>query len=234
MPPTETSLVVSLHEMPEGERPRERLMTHGAAALSNAELLAILLRTGNREENVLRLAERLLAHYGGLAGLAQASLAELSHVHKLGQAKTSQIAAALELGRRLLTLKPEERRPILTAGDAAQLVMDMSSLPQEHIRVILLDNSRRVIAISTVYIGTVNAAMLRVAEIYREAVTRNAPALILVHNHPSGDPSPSPEDVQLTRTLIEAGKLLDIVLLDHLIIAGAQWRSLREMQLGFS
>lgn len=224
---------LSFHDLPESERPRERLLTHGAAALTTAELLAIILGTGTKQENVLRLAERLLAHYGSLRALAQATPLEMEAIQGLGRAKIAQVVAALAIGQRLMIAPTEERPIIRTSTDAAQLVLDMGSLAQEHIRIILLDTSRRVIAIPTIYIGTVNASMLRVSEIYREAITRNAPAAILVHNHPSGDPTPSPEDVQLTRTLIDAGRLLDITLLDHLIIGSHEWRSLKEMRLAF-
>lgn len=222
-----------LRDLPDSERPRERMLNHGAGKLSNVELIAILLRTGTAKENVLRLAERLLIHYGGLKGLAQASPDDLRHIDGLGDAKIAQILAALELGKRLLTYHPDERPTLHEAKDAAKLVMDMGDLQQEHIRVILLDNARRVIAIPTVYIGTVNAAMLRTSEIFRDAIIRNAPAVILVHNHPSGDPSPSPEDIELTRTLFDAGRLLDIILLDHIIIGRQDWRSLKELNLGF-
>lgn len=224
---------ISFQNFPNSERPRERLSTYGASALSAAELLAIILGTGTRNENVLHLAERILAQTGGVYGLSQTTISDLGKIHGLGQAKIAQIIAAIELGRRAARATQSERPIIETAAQAAQLVLDMRSLLQEQIRVILLDMNRQVIAIPTVYIGTVNAAVMRVSEIYREAITRNAPAMILVHNHPSGDPSPSPEDVQLTSRLIQAGELLDITLLDHIIIGANEWRSLKEMGLGF-
>jgi DNA repair protein RadC len=219
--------------MPDNERPRERLIQHGANALSTAELLAVILRTGTTGENVLHLAERLLARYQGLHGLAQTSPEELQQIPGLGAAKATQILAALEIGKRLVAYNGDERPLIHTAADAARLVADMGSLRQEQVRVILLDTARRVMAIPTVYIGTLNTSVLRVAEIFREAITRNSPAIILTHNHPSGDPSPSPEDIELTRTLVAAGNLLDIQLLDHLIIGQPRWASLKEMGLAF-
>lgn len=222
-----------LTDIASSERPRERLNKFGPGVLSSAELLAIILGTGTKQENVVHLAQRVLAQFGGLKGLAQAAPAELEKVHGLGQAKIAGMLAALEIGRRLMVASPDERPVLRTSADAAQLVMDMGTLPQEHIRVILLDTANRVIAIPTLYIGTVNTAILRVAELYREAIARNAPAVIVAHNHPSGDPTPSPEDVQLTRKLVQAGELLDIVLLDHIIIGGQEWRSLKEMRLGF-
>lgn len=227
------NLKPTIHDLPDTERPRERLTMYGASALSTAELLAIILGTGSRQENVLHLAERILAHTGGLHGLSQVTTSELEKIHGLGQAKVAQVVAAVELGRRVMRSSQGERPVIQTAAQAAELVMDMRSLMQEQIRVILLDTNSQLIAVSTVYIGTVNAAILRVSEVYREAITRNAPAMILVHNHPSGDPSPSPEDIQLTRRLIQAGEMLDISLLDHLIIGENEWRSLKEMGLAF-
>jgi DNA repair protein RadC len=224
---------VSIQDMPDSERPRERLLANGAGSLSTAELLAIILRTGTVEENALHLAERILAAYKGLPGLSQVSPAELERIKGLGRAKAAQIMAALEIGRRLTRAQLEERPLVENAADAAQLMMDMGQLPQEHVRVILLDSSQRVTGITTVYIGTLNTSVLRVSEIFREAITRNSPAIILVHNHPSSDPSPSPEDVEITRILAAAGKLLDIALLDHLIIGGQSWVSLKELGLGF-
>jgi DNA repair protein RadC len=224
---------ISIHDMPQSERPRERLFSLGAASLSSAELLAVILRTGTAEENILHLCNRLLAHFDGLQGLAEASPAELQQINGLGTAKVAQIVAALEIGRRLTAHHSNERALINTAADAARLLRDMRHLSQEHVRVILLDMSRRVIAIPTVYIGTLNVSVLRVSEIFREAIARNSPAIILAHNHPSGDPNPSPEDIELTRTLIAAGELLDIALVDHLIIGQQDWRSLKNMGLGF-
>jgi DNA repair protein RadC len=224
---------ISIQDMPDNERPRERLMQHGANALSNSELLAIILRTGTAQENVLHLAERILARFQGLQGLLQTSPEELQQVAGLGEAKATQILAALEIGKRAIAYNGNERPIVNAVVDAVRLVMDMSNLRQEQVRAILLDSGRRVIAIPTVYIGTLNTSVLRVSEIFREAITRNSPALILAHNHPSGDPSPSPEDIELTRTLVAAGKLLDIQVLDHIIIGQPQWTSLKELGLGF-
>jgi DNA repair protein RadC len=224
---------VTMQSIPNEDRPRERLFANGASALSNAELLAIILRTGSAQENVIHLAERILAQHDGLHGLAQATPAELGKIRGLGEAKIAQIIAILELSRRLTAFRNSDRTAIRTSSDAAQLMSDMANLPQEHVRVILLDNSRRVIATPTVYMGTVNASVLRVSEVYREAIARNSTAIILIHNHPSGDPTPSPEDVELTRVLSSAGKLLDIQLMDHLIIAQQGWTSLKDLGLGF-
>lgn len=224
---------ITIHDLPDSDRPRERLLTRGAASLSNAELLAIILGTGTKQENVLQLASRILAHFGGLPALARITAPELRQVKGLGDARVAEILAALELGKRLNSYPAEERPRVQAAADAVRLVEEMMHLNQEQVRVILLDSHRRVIAIPTIYMGTVNMSIIRVAEIYREAITRNSPAIIMVHNHPSGDSMPSPEDVEITRTLISAGKLLDIQLLDHLVIGQQSWRSLREMGLAF-
>ncbi len=232
--PTEThSHSLSIHDLPAGERPRERLLLNGAKTLSNAELLAIILRTGTAKDNVIHLAERVLAACDGLHGLMQISPAELEAIPGLGAAKISEILALIELAQRL-SAQPADANPIITsAEDAAQMVMDMRYLAQEQVRVMLLDHGRRVIHISTIYIGTLNASVVRVAEIFREAISRNSAAIILVHNHPAGDAQPSPEDIELTRALIAAGQLLDIQFLDHLIIGSSGWVSLKTLRLGF-
>jgi DNA repair protein RadC len=224
---------LTISDIPTDERPRERLLSQGAKYVSNTELLAIILRTGTIGENALRLAERILAEHGGLAGLIHISQAELEQITGLGPAKVSQILATLELARRLATLPIPDQPVIHSAADAARLVMDMGYLQQEHFRVILLDAARRVTSIPTVYIGTLNATVLRVAEVFREAIVRNAPSLILAHNHPSGDPSPSPEDIEITRTIVQAGGLLDIIVIDHLIVSPNDWRSLRNLGIVF-
>lgn len=224
-----------IRDLPLGERPRERLIHYGAAALSTAELLAIILRIGTGGESVIRLAERLLARFDGLPGLAQAAIPELCQEKGLGQAKATQIKAALELGRRLLVAAPHERPQVRSPADAANLLMaEMSLLPQEHLRTVLLDTRNRVQQIPTIYVGSLNIALVRVGEVFREAIRANAAALIVVHNHPSGDPTPSPEDVRLTRMIVEAGTLLGIDVLDHLIIGRQRYVSLKERGLGFT
>lgn len=224
-----------IRDMPREERPRERLRAHGAGALSTAELLAILLRVGSARESVLALASRLLAKYQGLPGLARASFDDLAGEHGIGVAKASQVKAALELGRRLLTAAPEDRPFVGTPQEVATLVSgELAFLEQEHLRVILLTTRNQVVAISEVSQGTVNTSLVRVAEVFREAIRRNCPALIVVHNHPSGDPTPSEDDIALTRTLVEAGKLLEVEVLDHVIIGQGRFLSLRERKLGFA
>lgn len=223
-----------LRDLPPEERPRERLKAYGPQALSNAELLAIILRTGSASESVLNLANRLLSRFGGLVGLAKANLSELSAEKGMGLAKAAQTKAALELGKRLFSLQPEERAVVKSPSDVANLLIaEMSFLEQEHLRVVLLNTRNQVMGIPEVYKGSVHTSLIRVGEIFRQAIKENCPAIIVVHNHPSGDPTPSPDDVEITRQIVEAGKLLDIEVLDHLIIGQRRYISLKEKGLGF-
>jgi len=225
---------LTIHDMPAGERPRERLQHYGPEALSTAELMAILSRTGSRGENVLDLATRLLSEFGGLGGLARATFSELSAVKGVGPAKAAQLKAGLEIGRRLLIAAPHERPQITSPADAANLLMlEMGHLEQEHLRVLLLDTKNCVLASRNVYKGNVNTSVIRIAELFRVAIRHNSTAMIIAHNHPSGDPTPSPEDVRVTRQIVEAGDLLDIEVLDHLIIGQGRYVSLKERGLGF-
>lgn len=226
--------VPMLRDMPLHDRPRERLIKVGPQAVSTTELLAIILRTGSGGENVLRLSERLLAHFGSLVGLARASVVELQKVKGIGPAKAVEIKAALEIGRRLMASAPDEKARVTSPSDAANLLMsEMMLLEQEHLRVILLDTRNQVLGTPTVYIGSLNTSVVRVGELFKAAIKENAAALIVAHNHPSGDPSPSPEDVNVTRQLVQAGKLLDINVLDHIVIGRQQYVSLKERGLGF-
>ena len=221
-------------DLPDDERPRERLLHVGAPAVSTAELIAIILRVGTGGENVVALAQRLLAKYRGLSGLARASTNELREEKGLKDAKIAQLKAAFELGRRLLVEAPEEKPAITSPADAANLLLgEMSLLEQECMRVILLDTRNRVQSIQTVYQGSLNTTMVRVGELFREAVRANCAAIIVAHNHPSGDPSPSPEDVAITKDMVAAGKLLSIEVLDHLVIGHQRFVSLKERGLGF-
>ena len=223
-----------IRDLPSGERPRERLEHYGAGALSTSEILAIVLRVGTGGENAVRVAERLLARHDGLPGLAQATIGELCQEKGVGPAKAVQIKAALELGRRLLVAAPHERPVVRSPADAANLVMaEMALLAQEHLRTVLLDTRNRVLGIPTIYIGSLNSAAVRVGEVFREAIRANSAAMIVLHNHPSGDPTPSPDDVQVTRMIVEAGALLHIDVLDHLIIGRQRFVSMKERGLGF-
>ena len=224
----------TIHELPQDMRPRERMAYAGAGALSSAELLAIILRVGGRGENVIRMAERVLTQFGGLTGLAQAGFDQLCQTHGVGQAKAAQILAALELGKRIMAAAPEERLQVRAPVDVANLLMlEMGLLEQEQMRTVLLDTKNRITRITTVYSGSLNTAVVRVGEVFREAVRANSAGVVVVHNHPSGDPTPSPEDVRVTQMIVEAGALLDIDVLDHLIIGRNRFVSLKERGLGF-
>ncbi len=231
----ESNAYYRIADMDEAERPRERLAQLGPQALSNAELLGILLRVGVPGENSVELGRRLLRDLGGLAGIHRSEYSEVCAQHGIGPAKAAQIKAAIELGRRLVSESPEERPAIHSPGDAANLVMyEMSALEQEQLRVMLLDTRNRVMEIKEVYQGSLNSSQVRVGELFKHAVRRNAAALIVVHNHPSGDPTPSPDDVAVTRAIVQAGKLLDIGVLDHLVIGQGRYISLKERGLGFN
>ncbi len=191
-----------IKELPSCERPRERLRESGPASLSNSELVAIILRTGTVSENVLTLAGRVLARFGGLAGLARASFTELCAERGVGEAKAAQLKAALELGKRLVSTRPEERAVVRSPQDVADILMaEMGLLDQEQLRVVLLNTKNQIVTISEVYKGNVSASLIRASELFREAVRENCPAIIVVHNHPSGDPAPSSEDIQITKQI---------------------------------
>lgn len=223
-----------IRDLPNDLRPRERMLYAGPSSLSTTELLAIILRVGTKSENVIRMSERLLSSFGGVAGLARANFDELCALHGMGEAKATQIKAALELGRRLLAAAPEERPQVRVPADVANmLMMEMGLLEQEHLRAVLLDTKHYVIRVANIYVGSLNAASVRVGEVFREAIRSNSASLVIVHNHPSGDPTPSPEDVRVTQMMIEAGKLLDIEVMDHVIIGRNRFVSLKELGLAF-
>lgn len=227
--------VYRISDLHKSERPRERLATLGPQALTNAELIAILLRVGVPGENAVEVGQRLLQKFGGLSGLHRTPIKELIEQHGIGEAKAAQIKAAIELGRRLTVDAPDEKMTINSPADAAALVhYEMSALEQEHLRVILLDRRNRVLEIVEVYKGSVSSSQVRVGELFKEAIRTNASALIVIHNHPSGDPTPSPDDVAVTRAITQAGKLLDVDVLDHLVIGQGKWVSLKERGLGFT
>lgn len=225
-----TQTRVMLRDLPSGERPQERLLRHGPATLSSAELLALVLGLAE-----LGPAESLLAYYGGMPELARAPLSDLVGCQRgLGRQRAVRLKAAFELSRRSLLAAPLERVRLRTPADAAALALgEMSGLEQEELRAILLDTRLGVLKFYTVCAGAVDRATVRVAEIFRGAVRLNAASLIVLHNHPSGDPSPSDEDVQVTRQVREAGRLLNIDVLDHLVIGHGHWLSLKERGLGF-
>ena len=224
-----------LREWPIGERPVERLTQCGPAAVSDTELLAVLFTGSGGGTNPVSLAQQLISRFGGWHGLQQATLEDLQNVPGLGRTRAARVKAALEVGRRLLLAKPGERLQIKSPLDAAQLLMaEMAHLDQEELRVLLLDTKNRVQKLHTVYRGSLNASMVRVGEVFKEAIRCNSAAIIVSHNHPSSDPTPSPEDILVTREIVSAGKMLDTDVLDHLVICQGKFVSMRERGLGFA
>jgi DNA repair protein RadC len=217
------------------ERPRERLARLGPQALNTAELLAILLRVGVQGENAVQVGHRLLKNFSGIKGIQKASVAELEGEHGLGFAKACQIKAAIELGRRLAMESPDARPSISNPADAARLLMyEMSALEQENLKVINLNTKNEVIEIDNLYQGSLNSSTVRVAEVFKSAIRRNAASIIIVHNHPSGDPTPSTDDIVVTRAIIEAGKMLEVDVLDHVVIGDGRFISMKEKGLAFN
>jgi DNA repair protein RadC len=224
-----------VREMAEEERPRERLQLRGPASLTNGDLLAILLNTGIKGEPVTAIAQRLISDHDGLLGLIKLDLHELAAIKGIGPVKATKLKAAFEIANRVQALGSDSRPKIASPDDVVNLMgLEMSLLEQEELRVVMLDTKHRVLSIRTIYRGSVNQAQVRVAEVFRDAVRTNAVALIVVHNHPSGDPTPSAADVSLTEELVAAGKLLDIELLDHLVIGRGAHVSLKRLGLGFN
>ena len=215
------------------DRPRSRLVRVGPAGCSTSELLSLVLGSGptrRPDRDDVALADRTLRALGGLAGVAGASVEDLRALPGIGPVRAASILAALELGRRAAAAWPSERWQVPTPADVAlRLVPEMGRLEREELRVVLLNTKNVVVACGTVYVGNLAGSLVRVGEVFRDAVRRNAAAVMVVHNHPSGDPAPSAEDLRITRELSDAGRLLDIGLLDHLIIGRDRWISLRAM-----
>ena len=213
----------------EADRPRERLIRQGADSLSNQELLAIILRTGTKEESVLMLANRILFEFEKLHALKHATLEELTKIKGVGEAKAVQLLATIELSKRLAKKEHDARYAIRSPEDAAKLLIpEMSSLQQEHFVTLFLNTKNQVLHKQTIFIGSLNASIVHPREIYREAVKRSAACIICAHNHPSGSTAPSSEDIDVTARLKEAGDIIGIELVDHLIIGDHSFLSLKE------
>ena len=226
------SLNITIPSLPENERPREKLLKRGVGSLSNAELLAILLRTGIKNQNVLTLSYKILSREGGIRFLSNASVEELCEINGIGLAKASQLIAAVELGKRIAQCTDEDEFFIKRPQDAADLLMeDMRYLKKEHMKVILLNVKCKVIGIEEVSVGNLNSSLAHPREIYIPAIKKSSANIILVHNHPSGDPSPSRDDIDITKRIYESGKILGIGLYDHIIIGDGVFVSLKEKNL---
>ncbi len=218
-----------IREIPTDERPRERLIGYGADMLSTSELLAVLLRTGTEKYSAIGLAEHLLARFDNIRGVAGATIEEMSEVHGIGPAKAAQIKAAIEFGRRLIAASPEERPKIRSPRDVYNLLgPTLRDEKREHFQALLLDTKNGVMRTKTISVGDLSSSIVHPREVFVEAIRHGAASLIVAHNHPSGDPAPSPEDIAVTRRLAEAGELLGIELLDHIILGDDRWSSLKE------
>jgi DNA repair protein RadC len=206
----------------------------GPAGLTAAELIAIVWSSGAAGRSATDLADEALARHEGLTGLARATDLELESIPGVGPVRAAQLAAAFELGRRLLADWPSARWTVRSPRDVAdRLVLQMGRLEREELRVVLLNTKNVVLRVATVYQGNVSSSLVRVGELFRDAVRLNATGVILVHNHPSGDPTPSPDDLHLTAETLAAGRLLDIQLLDHLVVGHDAWVSLRDRGIAF-
>jgi len=224
-----TEYLPTIKEMPLDLRPRERLAQMGERSLSTAELLAIVLRVGSRGESAVRLAERLLSEFGGLAGIARARVPQLSSLPGVGLAKAAQLKAAFELGKRLATSIDGPKAVVGGASDAAALVMeDLRHRQQECLAAIFLDTRNQVICVRILTVGTLTGSPAHPREVFREALAQGCASLIVCHNHPSGDPTPSKDDIALTARLVQAGELMGVPLVDHIVIGGGRYVSLKE------
>ena len=224
-------MAAMVRDLPKEERPREKLLAAGAAALSNTELLAVLLRTGVREGSVLRVAEEVLTLYRekGILAIAQMGARELSAIKGVGPAKAATILAAVELGRRLAMKEAARRMIVHGPADAAHYAMPRLRFEsKEHFAVLLLNTKNHVLAMPVISVGTLSASIVHPREVFQAAISHAAASMILVHNHPSGDPTPSPEDIAVTRRMAEAGKVMDIPVLDHIILGDDKFISLKE------
>jgi DNA repair protein RadC len=220
---------VPLRSLAERDRPREKLATLGPSALGDNELLAVVLGAGPRGSSALEVADRVLEATGGLHGLLACAREDLCEVSGVGTARASQVLAAVELGRRTLVRTPAERTSVRTPRDVAEyLLPEYGGRAVEHFGVVLLDAKHRVLKTRVLFVGTLDRSVVHPREVFREAASGRASGIVLFHNHPSGDPTPSPEDLALTRRLVEAGELMGIEVLDHVVLSATRYSSVRE------
>lgn len=222
---------LKLKDLPADCRPQERLFAKGPEALSNAELLALIIRTGNLQETALDLSNRLLTR-GGLKFLAEISIGDLKEFKGIGEAKYAQIKALVELCKRMSSITEDIRPCVRSPQDVVNLMMEeMRFLDREHFRALILNTKNQVLCIDKVSVGSLNSSLVHPRELFKEAIRRSAAALILVHNHPSGDPTPSREDTEVTKRLVQAGEIIGINVLDHVVVGNGRWISLKEKGL---
>jgi len=223
----------TIHDLPHAERPRERMQKHGAEALSTAELIAVLIRSGSQGESVLLTAQKLLSHFGNLQNVARASIEELGGIKGIGIAKATQIKAAFELGRRLED--PDyytSENPVQSPEQAYKSVQaKLKGKKKEHFYILCLDTRNRVCTKKQVSVGNLDSSIVHPREVFKDAVSSLAASVIFVHNHPSGELEPSSEDISLTKRLVEAGELLGIPVLDHIIVSDRGYTSLKSRNL---
>ncbi|TCZ75165.1 JAB domain-containing protein [Paenibacillus albiflavus] len=220
---------IALKDIPSEERPRERMLRYGSGVLSNAELLAILLRTGTVEESAIGLAHRVLTESSGLRALGEMSTEQLMQIKGIGAAKALQIQAGVELGRRIAGSTRSDAVIIRSPQDVTRLLTeDLRYLTKEHFVCLFLNTKNHVIGQETLSIGSLNASIVHPREVFQAAIKRNSAAIVCAHNHPSGDPTPSPQDIDITKRLVEAGEIIGIDVLDHIIIGDNGYISLKE------
>ncbi len=225
---SEPGYSLRIRELPPDERPRERLAKWGASSLQTSELLAILLRTGSQKQNAHDLGRHLIVHFGDLGGIADATLEELQCLEGIGPTKAVEIKAAIELGKRMATFAREDRPTISSPEEAAGLLMsELNGLGKEHFVAVLLNTKNQVLRVETISVGTLDSSLIHPRECFRPAIAAGCASVIFAHNHPSGDPSPSAQDKQITKHLHEAGELLGIPVLDHLIIGDQRFISMK-------
>ncbi|NTW06170.1 MAG: DNA repair protein RadC [Peptococcaceae bacterium] len=221
--------MLKMKDMPKEQRPRERLMREGPGVLSDVELLAIILRTGSSDKSAMVLSTEVISHFSGLKNLVQAEVEELSMIKGMGPAKSSQLKAALEIGIRLAGKSEDPQPAINRPQDAAAMVMEeMRHLDREHFCALLLNTKNKVLAKKTISIGTLNASVVHPRELFKTAIKKSASSIILIHNHPSGDPTPSREDIEVTQRLKNAGAIVGIEVLDHIIIGDNNFVSFKD------
>ncbi|BFH61168.1 MULTISPECIES: RadC family protein [Paenibacillus] len=221
-----------LRDIPHQERPRERMLQYGAGALSDAELLAILLRTGTRQESAIHLAQRILKQVGSMRRLVDMSTEEMMAIKGIGSAKAVQLRAGIELGQRLARTRMDQPVVIRSPRDAADVLMEqLRYLQKEHFVCLFLNTKNHIIAQETLSIGSLNASIVHPREVFRAAIKCSSASIVCAHNHPSGDPTPSHEDISMTLRLKEAGEIVGIEVLDHLIIGDGEFVSLKEQGL---
>ena len=222
-------MTYKIMDLPQNERPREKLLRYGAETLSNNELLAIILRTGSKHENIISLCGRIISECGGLNGLLSSTAEDFMNLKGVGNAKATQLLALTEISKRFRNFKSGEEYKITSPKDVAEYLMEeMRYLKKEYLKLIMLNTKNVIISIKDISIGNLNTSIVHPREVFYEAIKKCSASVVICHNHPSGDPTPSKEDINITIRLKECGKLLGIEVLDHIIIGNGTYMSLKE------